>query len=173
MLGISATGLRIYTTTYPRKLSTEATGKRRKFTEADLCFLAYIKERTDAGDNHRDLLNELETDEGKARFAAFEAQWQPLPPDEEVATDEGSTAMVPVAQLHAVRLLWEDAQRREQEAKEETLAQQQAAQLREKDLQEQINQLLRELGHKEGELEALRASKPKSFWARLLGRANP
>jgi hypothetical protein len=36
-------------------------------------------------------------------------------------------------------------------------------------LQEQINQLLRELGKTEGELEALRKSKPKGFWQRLLG----
>ncbi len=54
MLGGSATGLRIYTTTYPDYLSTEATGKRRKFTEADLCFLSYVKTRTDIGDNHRE-----------------------------------------------------------------------------------------------------------------------
>jgi hypothetical protein len=34
---------------------------------------------------------------------------------------------------------------------------------REKQLQEQINQLLRALGPKEGELEALRKPKPKGF----------
>jgi hypothetical protein len=56
-----------------------------------------------------------------------------------------------------------DAQRREQQAREQ-------AEKRERELQDKINQLLRELGHKEGELEALRASKPKGWWARLLGR---
>jgi len=59
----------------------------------------------------------------------------------------------------------EDAQRREQEA----AALQQTAQARERELQEQINQLLREVGKTEGEIAALKASKPKGFWARLLG----
>ena len=71
--------------------------------------------------------------------------------------------------LPAALLLVEDAQRREQEAKDEAAALQQAAQERERQLQEQINQLLRDLGHKEGELDALRASKPKGFWSRLFG----
>lgn len=78
-------------------------------------------------------------------------------------------ALVPVAQLQAARALWEDAVRCEQEAKEEAAAQAQAAQQRERELQDQIDQLLRELGKTEGELEALRKSKPKGFWARLLG----
>jgi hypothetical protein len=43
------------------------------------------------------------------------------------------------------------------------------AQRSERQLQEQINQLLRELGKTEGELAALKAPKPKGFWARLLG----
>lgn len=167
ILGVSATGLRIYTTTYPKQLSTEATGKRRKFTEADLRFLAYIKARTDAGDNHRELLAELETAEGNARFDAFADQWQPPEPqyDEE---EEGTTALVPVAALQAARLLLEDAQRREQEAREEAAAKQEESQRRERELQEQINQLLRELGMKEGELNALK-NKPKGWLARLLG----
>ena len=62
-----------------------------------------------------------------------------------------------------------DAQRREQAAREQS-------DQREHKLQEQINQLLRELGHKEGELEALRAqgapAKPKGWWARLLGEVS-
>ena len=82
LLEVSATGLRIYTVTYPKYLSTEATGKRRKFTEDDLCFLAYVKGRTDAGDNHGDVLQGLETEEGKAQWAIFKAGWQPLQPPE-------------------------------------------------------------------------------------------
>jgi hypothetical protein len=50
-----------------------------------------------------------------------------------------------------------DAQRREQEALQ-----------REKELQDRINELLRQLGYKEGELAALK-NKPKGWWARLLG----
>lgn len=172
ILGVSATALRIYTNTYPTYLSTEATGKRRKFTEGDVCFLSFVKARTDAGDNHKEVLALLQTEEGKAQWAEYQTAWEP--PDRPLSDDDApiGTDLVPVAQLHAVRLLWEDAQRREQEAKEEAATLQAAAQQREKELQEQINQLLRELGHKEGELESLRKSKPKGFWARLLGGGN-
>jgi DNA-binding transcriptional MerR regulator len=175
MLGVSATGLRIYTTNYPRHLSTEATGKRRKFTEADLCFLAYIKQRTDAGDNHRALLEELETDEGKARWHAFESAWQPLSPPDEEEEEERSTAMVPVAQLQAARLLFEDAQRREQEALELAAAQRQEALQRERELLDQLHRLQREMGKAEGKIESLEAQlkqpaqRPRSWWARMFG----
>jgi DNA-binding transcriptional MerR regulator len=169
LLGVSATALRIYTNTYPTYLSTEATGKRRKFTDGDLCFLSFVKTRTDAGDNHKEVLALLQTDEGKEQWQQYQDAWEP--PDQPLPADDAhpGTDLVPVAQLHAVRLLWEDAQRREQEAKEEAAALQESAQQREKELQEQINQLLRELGHKEGELAALRSSKRKGFWARLFG----
>jgi hypothetical protein len=100
----------------------------------------------------------------------FQEEWEPpeeTPSPADTAASD-NTSLVPISQLHAVRLLWEDSQRREQDAKEEAAAQQQAAADRERELQEQINQLLRELGKTEGELAALKA-KPKSFWARLLG----
>lgn len=171
MLGVSATGLRIYTTTYPDYLSTEATGKRRKFTEADLCFLSYVKTRTEAGDNHREVLTSLKTEEGKEQWQQFQDEWEPLESSTEPA-EEAGTALVPMAALQAATALMRDAQRREEEAREQAqIAREEAAQ-RERELQEQINQLLRELGHKEGELEALKASKPKGFWARLLGGSN-
>ena len=67
-----------------------------------------------------------------------------------------------MAALQAAQALMMDAKRREEEAREQ-------AKTRERELQEQINQLLRELGMKEGELAAYKASKPKGFWARLLG----
>ena len=64
-----------------------------------------------------------------------------------------------------------DAQRREQEAREQ-------AQQRECELLDQVNQLQRELGKAEGKIEALQtvqATTPptehnRSWWGRLLGR---
>ena len=69
-----------------------------------------------------------------------------------------STALVPVGALQAAQALMLDAQRREEAAAE-----------REAKLQEQVNQLQRELGKAEGELSALKAPKPKGWWSRLLG----
>lgn len=168
MLGVSATGLRIYTTTYPDQLSTEATGKRRKFTEGDLCFLSYVKTRTDAGDNHREVLASLKTEDGKAQWQQFQDEWE-APESPVEAMEEQSTALVPIAAVQAATALMRDAQRREEEAREQAQVLRDEAAQRERELQEQINQLLRELGKTEGELAALKASKPKGFWARLLG----
>jgi DNA-binding transcriptional MerR regulator len=178
MLEVSATGLRIYTTTYPDYLSTEATGKRRKFTEADLCFLSFVKMHTEAGDNHKDVQALLKSAEGKAQWAHFQREWEPPEPPLIAEEPEASTALVPMAQLHAARLLLEDAQRREQEARAQVMAQQQTAQQRERELLERIEQMQRELGKAEGKIEALQtvqATMPataltRSWWARMLGR---
>ncbi len=151
LLGISVSAVRLYTNTYTKHLSTEATGSPRRLTAGDLRFIAYVVSKTSTGQPHERVLAHLATEEGKEEFDAFE--WDA--PEGEQA----NTALVPAAALQAAQALMLDAQRREQESLQ-----------RERELQEQINQLLRELGHKEGELEALRASKPKGFWARLLGR---
>lgn len=153
LLGISASALRIYVDKYARRLSTEATTTPRKFTEADLHALAFVVAGTREGKTHDQILATWEE-----AYAAFE--WD-LPEEDGIA-GETTTALVPVAALQAAQALMLDAQRREQKAHE-------LAESRERELQEQINQLLRELGHKEGELEALRAARPKGFWARLLG----
>jgi DNA-binding transcriptional MerR regulator len=151
LLGISVSAVRLYTNTYAKHLSTQATGNPRRLTEEDLRLIAYVVSKTKTGQPHERVLAHLDSDEGRQEYDTFD--WEA--PGEE---GEPGTALVSVAQLQAARLLLEDAQRREEEARE-----------REKQLQEQINQLLRELGHKEGELETLRKSKPKGFWARLLG----
>lgn len=151
LLGISVSAVRLYTNTYRKHLSTEATGNPRRLTETDLRLLAYVVSKTSTGQPHERILAHLETDEGKQEYDDFD--WEA--PD---AEQEPSTALVPAAALQAAQALMLDAQRREQDALQ-----------REKELQEKIEQLLRELGHKEGELAALRASKPKGFWARLLG----
>jgi DNA-binding transcriptional MerR regulator len=151
LLGISVSAVRLYTNTYTRYMSTEATGNPRRLTEADLRRIAFIVSKTSTGQAHERVLAHLDTDEGKQEYEAFD--WDA--PD---ADQEPTTALVPVAALQAAQALMLDAQRREQEGAQ-----------RERELQEQINQLLRELGMKEGELAAYKASKPKGFWARLLG----
>lgn len=153
-LGISQSALRIYVDKYARKLSTEATTTPRKFTEADLHALAFVVASTREGRTHEQVLASWEE-----TYPTFE--WEPTVQATD-PTEGDRTALVPVSALKAAQALMLDAQRREEETREE-------ARERELQLQEQINQLLRELGHKEGELEALRAAKPKGFWARLLG----
>lgn len=154
LLGISQSALRIYVERYARHLSTEATTTPRKFTEADLHALAFVVASTREGKTHDQVL--ATWDEMYPAFE-WEATGQPTDP-----TGGDSTALVPMAALQAAQALMLDAQRREEVAREE-------ARERERELQDKINQLLRELGHKEGELEALRASKPKGFWSRLFG----
>ena len=151
LLGISVSAVRLYTNTYARYLSTEATGNPRRLTEEDLRRIAYVASKTSTGQPHERVLSHLATDEGQQEYEAFE--WEAPG-----AAQEANTALVPLGALQAAQALMLDAQRREEEARE-----------RERELQEQINQLLRELGKTEGELAAIRASKPKGFWARLLG----
>ena len=151
LLGISVSAVRLYTNTYARHLSTEATGSPRRLTDADLRTIAYIVSKTSTGQPHERVLAHLATEEGQRDYEAFE--WESTEGE-----PEANTALVPVAALQAAQALMLDAQRREEESRD-----------REAQLQEQINQLLRELGKTEGELAALKASKPKGFWARLLG----
>jgi hypothetical protein len=113
--------------------------------------LAYVVSKTSTGQAHERVLAHLASDAGKEEYNTFE--WES--PEEESGAN---IALVPVAALQAAQALMLDAQRREQESQQ-----------RERELQEQINQLLRELGKTEGELAALRASKLKGCWVRLLG----
>lgn len=156
-LGISQSALRIYCDKYARHLSTEATTTPRKFTEGDLHALAFVVASTREGKTHDQVLASWDQE-----YPQFEWEATEQPTDPTGATAGDSTALVPMAALQAAQALMLDAQRREEQARTE-------AQERERQLQEQINQLLRELGKTEGELAALRASKPKGFWARLLG----
>jgi polyhydroxyalkanoate synthesis regulator phasin len=86
-----------------------------------------------------------------------------------------------VAQLHAVWMLWEDAQRREQEAitqaEEQTRQSREQAQVRERKLLDQVSRLQCEMDEAEGKIEGLEAQfqqptrhKPPDWWIRLFGR---
>jgi hypothetical protein len=66
--------------------------------------------------------------------------------------------LVPLAQLQASQALMLDAQAREKEARE-----------REQELRDRIEQMQREMGKLAGELTALKAQRPRSWWARLFG----
>lgn len=168
LLGVSATALRIYTKTYKAQLSTEATGKRRKFTTSDLCWLAFVKARTDDGDKHEEILAERKKDDNGEPWPLwqqFQADWVPpeAPPASETPQTPpvgNSTALVPLAQVQTLQAFLMDAQRREEELRDE---------IRERD--EALQQLQRELGRVEGELSAMKAQppRPKGFWQRLFG----
>ncbi len=167
ILEISPSALRIYVEKYKTKLSTEATSTPRKFTEMDLRTLAFVVASTKEGKTHEQVLLAWE------EFDSFE--WEP-PETTAEPTGDTSTALVPMAALQAAQALMIDAQRREQEAREQ-------AQQRERELLDQVNQLQRELGKAEGRVEALQTVQqrqqeqpqkqqlqPQSWWARLTGR---
>lgn len=135
ILDVSASAIRIYTDRYADKLSTEATTPPRKFRPDDLKALAFVTHSTSQGKTHDEVLTTWDEE-----FPGFE--WEP--PIEQEA-DAG--AMVPIAEVYAMRAMLQDAQRRELEAKQE--AQAQADQLR-----EEIRRLERDLGKAEGELTA-------------------
>lgn len=153
LLGISVSAVRLYTNTYARFMSIEATGNPRRLTEEDLRRIAFIVSMTSTGQGHERVLSHLDTDKGKQEYDAFE--WES--PDSE---QEANTALVPVAAIQAAQALMLDAQRREQEAIQ-----------REQTLQEEINQLQRDLGEAQGELKALKAQrrKPPAWWMKLFG----
>lgn len=172
LAGASRQIIRTYTERYKEHFSREVQaepGQPRRFTERDLKLIAYIYQQTgQASQKHEQVQAAL------AAGALEQFDWQPPAVTEGAEQGEmpPSTALVPVERLQAAQALMLDAQRREQEAtaRAEAQAQQlrEQAMQRERELQEQINQLLRELGHKEGELKVLKA-KPKGFWQRLLG----
>jgi DNA-binding transcriptional MerR regulator len=172
LLGISPSAVRLYTNTYARHLSTEATSNPRRLTDSDLRMIAYVVSKTSTGQAHERVLAHLATEAGQQEYDAFE--WDT--PD---TSQEANTALVPVAQLQAAQALMLDAQRREQEAIEraETHARElrEQAQRRERELLDQVNRLQREMGKAEGKIESLEAQlqqpapRPQSWWARLLG----
>jgi DNA-binding transcriptional MerR regulator len=153
LLGISTGAIRKYSDLYARFLSTEATTTPRTFTPADLRLLAYVARATSRGQTHDAILADL-ADDGAA-YAAF--VWT-APDDADQDSQPAPAALVPAAQLHAARLLLEEAQRREREAQERAESAARA-------LQDRIATLERELGRAEGELAARR----RPWWARLWG----
>lgn len=154
--GASESALRTYTATYARYLSTEATGNPRKFTEADLKLIAFVMDRTkNRALTHEKVREALDSGE----LDQFE--WEP--PDTaqpEPEPGQETTALVPMAQLRAAQALFQEAQRREQETRDEN-----------KGLQAEINRLQNELGKAQGELTAMRSQKrrPPKWWTTLFG----
>ena len=157
--GASRQVIRVYTQRYARYLSTEATpepGMGRKFTAADLRLLAFIYQRTAAGETHEQVLDRLAAGE----LEHFE--WQPPEPEPEPqsAADSASGALVPLERLHAAQVIMQDAQRREAAALEQVAT-----------LTEQVRQLERELGKAQGELSGVKGSRYKapSWWRAIFG----
>ena len=160
----SRQSIRSYTATYARFFSTEATpehGGERKFTRDDLKLIAYIAGSTAFGSSHEEIIKELEGD----ALSLF--RWEPpeAPPKPSEPKQDANTSLVPIERLHAMAAQLHTTQalieKGEERIKEETA--------RAQVLQDKLIEAQRELGKLEGELAALKASKPKGFWARLLG----
>jgi DNA-binding transcriptional MerR regulator len=163
LTGASKPALRTYTTRYVRYLSTEATpdkGNSRRFTAADLKVIAFIREKTTIENQSHE-----ETMAALARGALEEFAWQ-LPEEEngQPGYSETNTALVPIERLQTLQAILVDTQRREQIAQERL-------EQREKELQERIYILERELGKAEGALSTFQSMtrKPASWWTRLFG----
>src|SRR4051794_8064137 len=107
LLGISPSAIRLYTTRYKKHLSTEATTTPRRFTDADLRFIAFVVKKTEEGKAHDVILAYLETEEGKADRDNF--TWQS--PEAEAVSDTGpGTMLVPVERLIAVQAMLQSQQ---------------------------------------------------------------
>jgi DNA-binding transcriptional MerR regulator len=61
LLGISVSAVRLYTNTYSRYLSTEATSNPRRLTDEDLRRIAFIVSKTSTGQPHERVLAQLAT----------------------------------------------------------------------------------------------------------------
>lgn len=162
--GASRQVIRVYTTRYARYLSTEATpqpGMDRRFTTDDLRLLAFIYQRTSAGETHEQVLERLQAGELE-QFA-----WQPPEPEPEPqsATESASSALVPLERLQAAHALLQDSQRREAATADQVAA-----------LQTEVQRLSLELGKAQGEAAALKAGRYRApaWWRALFGgRAEP
>jgi DNA-binding transcriptional MerR regulator len=162
-LGVARQTIRAYAARYARFLSTEGApaerSQARRFTDADLKTLAYVRHQTELGATHDDIAERLSGGVLDAWEWAEEGV-SASRDDQGSAYDDvsGHSALIPAERLLAAQALLQDVQMRmaAEEAKNAAL-------------QDEIRALERALGSREGELAALRASKPKGFWARLLG----
>lgn len=159
--GASRQVIRVYTTRYARYLSTEATpqpGMDRRFTADDLKLLAFIYQRTSAGETHDQVLERLQAGELE-QFAWVPPEPAPTP-EQQSADESASSALVPLERLHAAHALLQDAQRRESAAADQVAA-----------LQAEVQRLSLELGKAQGEAAALKESRYKApaWWRALFG----
>ena len=165
--GASRQVLRVYTQRYARYLSTDATpapGLERRFTEADLKVIAFVYQRTAAGETHEQVAERLAAGE----LEQFAWQAPETPPDATTAAESASGAtgsmLIPLERLQAAHALMQDAQRREQAATEQIAT-----------LQTEVQRLSQALGRAEGEaatlaatLQASRYHAPK-WWRAIFG----
>jgi DNA-binding transcriptional MerR regulator len=160
LAGASRQIIRTYTDRYKEHFSREVQaqpGQPRRFTADDLKLIAYIYQQTSQqSQTHEQIQAAL------AAGALEQFDWQPPEAQESVGSSEvpPSTALVPVERLQAAQALMLDAQRREEEAREQAKA-----------LQDRLAALERELGKAQGELSAYKAMqrKPPAWWAKLFG----
>jgi DNA-binding transcriptional MerR regulator len=165
LLRISPSAIRLYTTRYKKHLSSEAGNTPRRFTDADLRFVAFVGKKTEDGKSHDAILAYLETPEGEAEYDDFE--WTPPGTEKEPVIDAGpGTMLVPVERLVAVQAMLQNQQEERQRLLE-----------RERELLDQVSRLQREVGKAEGKIESLETQlaqqqprrKPPTWWVRLFG----
>jgi DNA-binding transcriptional MerR regulator len=151
LCNVSTSAIRNYTARYGAYMSQGAAETPRQFSEADLRVIAFVRDCTSAR-----LMTHAETAAALAAGALDDFEWTP-PEVEPPPPFEPSTALVPVSQLEAARLVMEDARRREE-----------IATAKNEELQARIETLQRELGAAQGELHARQRRRPKWLTA-LIG----
>ena len=163
LTGASRQILRTYTQRYARYLSTDATpepGYERRFTPADLKVLAFVYQRTAAGEKHERILERLAA--GELEQFAWQAPEAPPAPAQaaESAASDTSSMLIPYERLQAAHALMQDAQRREEAAAEQVAA-----------LQAEVQRLSLELGQARGEAATLQASRYRApkWWRAIFG----
>lgn len=160
LAGASRQIIRTYTDRYKEYFSPEVQaqpGQPRRFTAADLKLIHFIYTST-----AEQKLTHEQVQTALSAGALEQFAWQPPETPENADQSETSTntALVPISALQAAQALMQDAQRREEEAREQTQA-----------LQDRLATLERELGKAQGELSAYKAMqrKPPTWWAKLFG----
>ncbi len=174
MTGVSLAAIRAYCERYAAYLSPGASppkGAPREFTAADIKTIAFIRDRTRPGQvSHEEVIRAIEAGE-LAEFtwsaaAPADAEQDPQPQAQtQPQAPAAETGLITGAQVQALQVLLDDYRRREETLQARTLEVAAAAQLRERELHDQIAALQRELGKAEGELSALKQRRPWwRFW---------
>jgi DNA-binding transcriptional MerR regulator len=166
LTGASKQALRVYTTRYKQFMSPLATpdaGGERRFTEADLKYLAYVYQQTQSSKTHEEVLAAL------ANGALDDFEWEPPKTTQNVTIDGGSvgTALVPIERLVAIQALLQA----EREARQRDEDERQRLIDREQQLSARLEDLRQQLGEAQGELKAIKATrrKPPAWWVRIFG----
>lgn len=168
--GVSPAGIRNYVDRYGEWFSAGARppkGQARDFSGEDVRLIAFIRDRTKAGENHDQIVQALQAGE----LEDFTSWAEPPAAGEGSQAEEVGAELVPPAAVAMLRAMLEESRRREETAAARTDAQLAAAADRESRLQAAYAQAQREIGRLEGEIAAMKAAPPRpaSWWRRVFG----